>query len=74
MVRIKNITDTGNAVSMDCLKEGDPERCFRLVMDKEGNIVSGPENDAYSAHARWKIKKLIESGATLPKEACSYWY
>ena len=74
MVNIKNIADKGNTISMDCYREGDLSRCFHLVIDREGNIISGPEKDVYSAQARWKIYKLIQDSAPLPEEIFSYWY
>ena len=73
MVKIRNIIDHGNTVSMDCLKEGDSSREFKLVISREGDILDGPEQDMYSSQARARIWDLLRSGKQLPSETSAYW-
>lgn len=76
MVKIKFIKKNNETVYYHCLPEGKEDNSFDLginLFNKE--IVSNTlnKNNAYTAHAAWKILDIFEKTNNIPQEAVSVW-
>ena len=75
MVKIENIAQNGNIVTIDCYEEGDRSRWHHVVFDIDTwQILNGIPNNIYIRQSISRIGILFEENKVLPKEACSYWY
>ncbi|MBQ9590804.1 MAG: hypothetical protein IJR29_11565 [Butyrivibrio sp.] len=76
MIKIKNIAQENNKISMLVMINGKEDNSFSLVLDadslEELENSSGAES-AYSGHARTKIYSLLKESPILPTETISYW-
>lgn len=76
MIKIKNIKQADNKISMEILINGKEDNSFSLVLDAESleelENSSGAES-AYSGHAKMKIYSLLKNSPILPKETSAYW-
>lgn len=75
MVKIINIHKSGQIVSMNCLKEGNPDESFYMEMDSNTfEIVSDTPDNMYSSQARSKIRYYLQNMIPFPDEIVSVWY
>jgi hypothetical protein len=75
MVKIENIIQDGNIITIDCYEEGDKSRGHHVVFDIDTwQILNGITNNIYIRQSIARIGTLFEENKQLPKEACSYWY
>ena len=74
MVKIENINQDGNIITIDCYEEGDKSRGHHVVFDIDTwEILNGIKNNIYIRQSIARIGTLFEENSELPKEACSYW-
>lgn len=75
MVKMQNILQNGNKISMDCYKEGEKAKHFNLVIDASTYAILSTSSESKSIYAKQAAKKISElaSLGSLPTEAISIW-
>ena len=75
MVKIENISQKGNVVTIDCYEEGDRNRWHHVEYNIDTwEILNNAQNNTYISHSMAKIDDLLRETGSLPEKACSYWY
>lgn len=76
MVKIRNIIDNGEIISMECYVNGDLNQGFHLELDRNTfEIIKNTHNeiDIFVRRAQWKIEEYFEKGEPLPKAINVVW-
>ena len=74
MVKIENMVQNGNTVTLDCFEEGDRTRSHHVVFDVETfKIKNDATNNIYVRQSIAKAWDYIAAGKALPREEFSYW-
>ena len=74
MVKIDNINQSGNVITIDCYEEGDESRSHHVVFDIDTwKILNGVQSNIYVRQSIARIGTLFEEDSVLPREAYSYW-